>query len=746
MATESVESAKHIGILTSGGDAQGMNAAVRAVVRTALHRGAKVYAIYEGYQGMVEGGNRIRALAWDDVGSILHRGGTVIGTARSAEFRERAGRLHAARHLLQHSIDRLVIIGGDGSLTGADTFRREWPELLAELLRNGEIDEATAQRHPALMIAGLVGSIDNDMVGTDMTIGADSALYRIIEAIDAITSTAASHQRSFVVEVMGRHCGYLALMSAIAGGTDYVLIPENPPAEGWEQQMCELLRHGRASGRRDSIVVVAEGAIDRAGHPISADYVRQVLEERLGEDTRVTILGHVQRGGTPSAFDRWMSTLLGYAAVEEVLSATAESEPQLIGIRYNRIDRAPLMECVQKTHSVAQKIAAKDYEAAMALRGGSFTELFQTFQRIAEAMPSVTAPAQPRRLAILHAGGLAPGMNPAVRAAVRLGLDRGHTLLGVRGGFQGLMDGQLQELSWGDVEGWAALGGAELGTNRQIPTIEQFYSVGRALEIHRIDGLLIIGGWIAYKAAYELYRERSRYPAFNLPMICMPASIDNNLPGSELSIGADTALNVIVEAIDRIKQSATAARRCFVVETMGRYCGYLALLSGLAGGAERVYLHEEGVTLNDLQADVASMVAGFRGGRRLYLAIRSERANPHYTVDFLCRLFEEESQGHFDVRQAILGHIQQGGVPSPFDRILATRLAAHCIDFLTTQLERHSTESAFIGLSEGKVTLFPLKQMGEMVDWTYRRPKDQWWLELRPIAQSLAQTAVTAHP
>ena len=126
---------------------------------------------------MVEGGDRIRPLAWDDVGSILHRGGTVIGTARSAEFRERPGRLRAARNLLQHGIDRLVIIGGDGSLTGADLFRREWPELVAELVRNGEIDSATAEQHPALMIAGLVGSIDNDMVGTDMTIGADSALY-----------------------------------------------------------------------------------------------------------------------------------------------------------------------------------------------------------------------------------------------------------------------------------------------------------------------------------------------------------------------------------------------------------------------------------------------------------------------------------------------------------------------------------------------------------------------------------------
>ena len=734
-------SVKSIGILTSGGDAQGMNAAVRAVVRTALHRGATVYAIYEGYQGMVDGGERIRPLSWDDVGSILHRGGTVIGTARCPAFRERGGRLRAARHLLAQGIDRLVIIGGDGSLTGADIFRREWPELVAELLANGEIDATTAQAHPALMIAGLVGSIDNDMVGTDMTIGADSALHRIVEAIDAITSTAASHQRSFVVEVMGRHCGYLALMSAIAGGADYVLIPENPPAEGWEAAMCELLRQGRAAGRRDSIVVVAEGATDRAGQPISADHVRQILEERLGEDTRVTILGHVQRGGTPSAFDRWMSTLLGYAAVEEVLAATPDSEPQLIGIRYNRIQRAPLMRCVEQTHAVAKRIADQDYAEAMTLRGGSFTELFQVFNHMAVALPSVTPPVRPHRLAILNVGGLAPGMNTVARAAVRLGLDRGHTMLGVRGSFEGLLNGQIVELTWGDVEGWTGLGGAELGTSRQIPTIEQLYAVGRALENQRIDGLLIVGGWMAYHAAHYLFSERDRYPAFRMPMICLPATIDNNAPGSDLSIGADTALNSIVAALDRIKQSAMAARRCFVVETMGRYCGYLALMSGLAGGAERVYLHEEGITLKGLQKDVDWMLESFRGGRRLFLTIRNERANPHYTTDFLSRLFEEAGQECFDVRQAVLGHIQQGGNPSPFDRILATRLAARCIDFLTKELQQNSAESAFIGLVEGKVTLFPFKQMPEMVDWTHRRPKNQWWLELRSVAQVLAQPA-----
>jgi 6-phosphofructokinase 1 len=704
-----------------------------------LNQGAAVYAIYEGYQGMVDGGDRVRSLSWDDVGSILHRGGTVIGTARCPAFREREGRLRAARNLLEHGIDRLVVIGGDGSLTGANTFRQEWPELVAELRERGEIDEATAQRHPALMIAGLVGSIDNDMVGTDMTIGADSALHRIVEAIDAITSTAASHQRSFVVEVMGRHCGYLALMSAIAGGTDYVLIPESPPPEGWEERMCTLLRNGRAAGRRDSIVVVAEGAQDRAGNPISCDYVRQVLEERLGEDTRVTILGHVQRGGTPGAFDRWMSTVLGYVAVEEVLTATPDSEPQLIGIRYNRVRRAPLMECVEQTHAVARMIAAHDYAGAMTLRGGSFTEMFEVFKRMAEAMPSVVRPAQPRRLAIIHAGGLAPGMNTAARAAVRLGLDRGYTMLGVRGSFQGLIDGRIEELTWGDVEGWTGLGGAELGTSRQIPTVEQLYAVGRAIETHRIDGLLVVGGWMAYRAAHYLFSERDRYPAFKIPLICLPATIDNNVPGSELSIGADTALNVIVEALDRIKQSAMAARRCFVVEVMGRYCGYLALMSGLAGGAERVYLHEEGVTLRDLQAEVERMIAGFREGRRLYLTIRGEYANSRYTTDFLCRLFEEEGHNLFDVRQAVLGHVQQGGNPTPYDRILATRLAARCIDFLSQELDRGSAEGAIIGLVEGKVTFLPLKQMPDLVDWDNRRPREQWWLKLRPVVQAMAQ-------
>ncbi len=242
---------------------------------------------------------------------------------------------------------------------------------------------------------GLVGSIDNDFFGTDMTIGADTALERITDALDQIGSTASSHQRTFVVEVMGRNCGYLALMSSLAGTAHWVFIPESPPeTDDWETLMCDVLAAGRAAGRRHSMVVIAEGARDRNGNPITSAQVARVLTERLGEDARVTILGHIQRGGAPSAFDRWMSTLVGRAAVEELLNTGPEAEPQLIGMRYNRITRMPLMECVQKTRAVADAIAAKDYERAMELRGGSFKDQFRILRTLIRALPH---PPQPGR-------------------------------------------------------------------------------------------------------------------------------------------------------------------------------------------------------------------------------------------------------------------------------------------------------------------------------------------------------------
>ena len=733
-------STKNLGVLTSGGDAPGMNAALRAVIRTALYQGINVYAIHEGYQGMVDGGDYIKKMDWNAVGGILHQGGTVIGSARCLDFRQREGRLKAAYNLIQLGINGLIVIGGDGSLTGANLFRQEWPGLLAELVEQDQIGQSEADQHAHLAVVGLVGSIDNDMFGTDMTIGADTALHRITQAIDALTSTASSHQRSFVVEVMGRNCGYLALMSAIATGADWVLIPESPPdVDDWETKMCEVLKAGREAGHRDSIVIVAEGAQDQYGNEITCGHVKNVLEERLGEDTRITTLGHVQRGGSPSAFDRYLATLQGYTAVEALLKAEPDQEAQLIGIRDNRITYAPLMTSVEQTHAVANVIKAHDYETAMTMRGGSFREAFRTLRTLVRALPHPPTPGQKRlRLAVMHVGAPAAGMNIAVRAAVRLGLDKGHFMFGIYNGFQGLLEGDIREMDWTSVAGWASKGGAELGTNRSSPKRKDLYGIAQQLEKYKIQGILMIGGWAGYQAAYRLYQERENFEVFNLPIICLPATINNNLPGSELSIGADTALNNIVEVVDKIKQSAVATHRCFVVETMGRYCGYLALVSGLATGAERVYLHEEGVTLADLQADLAELKEGFQKGKRLGLLIRNEKANHFYNTSFMCSLFEEEGGGWFDVRQAILGHLQQGGDPSPFDRIQATRLARHCVDFLIEETEKNSPAGAMIGLQAGKVQFTSLYDLPRLVDSDLQRPKQQWWLELQEVAKIMA--------
>jgi len=735
------QATKRIAVLTSGGDAQGMNAAVRAVVRTAIDRGIEVFAIYEGYKGLVAGGSFIRRMAWDSVGGILQKGGTVIGTARCEEFQTREGRAQAALNLIEHSINSLIVIGGDGSLTGANIFRQEWPGLLAELVQTGLITPEKALEFPNLFVVGLVGSIDNDMAGTDMTIGADSALHRVTEAVDAISSTASSHQRAFVVKVMGRNCGYLALMGALATGADWVLIPENPPdVDDWKEVMCERLLAGRRAGRRDTIVIIAEGARDRHGNFIGSTEVANAIEAKMGEEVRVTVLGHVQRGGAPSAFDRNLGTLVGYTAVETILNASPEMEPQLIGFRGNRVVNAPLMECVEKTREVAEAIAAHDYERAMDLRGNSFSEAFETLKTMLRALPHPPAPGQKRfRLAVMHAGAPAPGMNTAVRAAVRIGTDKGHIILGVRNAFGGLVNGEVEEMNWMSVNGWAPMGGSELGTNRKELSGSDFYAIARTLETFKIDGLLIIGGWVGYESAYQMTLARPNFPAFNIPIVCMPASINNHLPGSELSVGADTALNNIVEAVDKIKDSAVAQRRVFIVEVMGRKCGYLALMSGLATGAERVYIHEEGVTLKDLEVDVHKLAAGFRGGKRVGLIIRNEDANVIYTTSFMCALFEEEGGSLFDVRQSILGHLQQGGNPSPFDRIQATRFATRSIQYLIDQVEAGTSQSAFMGLQGKEIQFHNIEDFPRMVDLKNQRPKDQWWMNLQPIVRTMAQ-------
>ncbi|XP_028425629.1 ATP-dependent 6-phosphofructokinase, platelet type isoform X5 [Perca flavescens] len=744
---------KAIAVLTSGGDAQGMNAAVRAVVRMGLYVGAKVYFIHEGYQGMVDGGENIKEATWESVSSMLQVGGTVIGSARCKEFRSHEGRLKAAHNLVQHGITNLCVIGGDGSLTGANLFREEWSGLLGELAEQGLIEADAVQKYSALHIVGMVGSIDNDFCGTDMTIGTDSALHRIIEVVDAIMTTAQSHQRTFVLEVMGRHCGYLALVSALACGADWVLIPEMPPEDGWEEKMCEKLSANRAGMKRLNIIIVAEGAIDRSNTPITTDYIKDLVVKCLGFDTRVTILGHVQRGGTPSAFDRILASRMGVEAVLALLETTANTPACVVSLCGNQSVRLPLMECVQMTQEVQRAMDGKRFEEAVKLRGRSFENNLRTYKLLAHRKPESELPVSNFNVAVLNVGAPAAGMNAAVRSAVRVGISEGHKMFAVSDGFEGFYKGQIKEIKWADVGGWTGQGGSLLGTKRTLPA-KHIDKIAEQMRKNNINALLIVGGFEAFESLLQLYEARSAYEELCIPMCMLPATISNNVPGTDLSIGADTALNAIVETCDRIKQSASGTkRRVFIIETMGGYCGYLASVGGLAAGADAAYIYEEPFDIRDLQANVEHLTEKMKTSIQRGLVLRNENCNENYTTDFIYQLYSEEGRGVFDSRKNVLGHMQQGGAPSPFDRNFGTKISAKAMQWVSKKLLETfrqgrvfaNTEDSccLLGMRRRALVFQPVVQLKDETDFVHRIPKEQWWLKLRPLMKILAKYKTT---
>jgi 6-phosphofructokinase 1 len=301
----------HIGVFTSGGDSPGMNAAIRAVVRTAVFHGLRVSGIMGGYDGLVK--DHLREMGPRDVSNIIQRGGTILRSARSEAFRTLEGRSQAAATLARHGIDALVAIGGDGTFAGAEALNKE---------------------HGTLVI-GLPGTIDNDLAGSDQTIGYDTAVNTAVEAIDKIRDTASSHDRLFFVEVMGRDTGFIAMASALAAGAEYVMVPEKL------QSIDELVRvlEGSAQSKSSSIVVVAEGDEEGGAFEIA----RKVKERIDGFDMRVTVLGHLQRGGSPTVQDRILASRLGVAAVEALLAGHSNV---MAGVVNGQVVLTPFREAI----------------------------------------------------------------------------------------------------------------------------------------------------------------------------------------------------------------------------------------------------------------------------------------------------------------------------------------------------------------------------------------------------------------
>ncbi|MBR4154592.1 MAG: 6-phosphofructokinase [Paludibacteraceae bacterium] len=307
---------KCIGVLTSGGDAPGMNAAIRAVTRAAIYNGIKVKAIYRGYKGLITG--EIKEFETQDVSNIIQQGGTILKSARCNEFKTHEGRKWAYDTIQRESIDALVVIGGDGTFTGARAFAQEFN----------------------MPIVGIPGTIDNDLWGTDSTIGYDTALNTIMECIDKIRDTATSHERLFFVEVMGRDAGFLALNSAIASGSEAAIIPEKETSVA---QLDELINNGFRKSKNSSIVIVAEGG---GGAQAMAERIHQQYPEY---DIRVSILGHLQRGGSPTAYDRILASRMGVAAIEALMD---EQRSIMIGIVNDEIVHVPFSKAIKDDKQV----------------------------------------------------------------------------------------------------------------------------------------------------------------------------------------------------------------------------------------------------------------------------------------------------------------------------------------------------------------------------------------------------------
>ncbi|NWR06764.1 PFKAM protein, partial [Paradoxornis webbianus] len=366
-------------------------------------------------------------------------------------------------------------------------------------------------------------------------------------------------------------------------------------------------------------------------------------------------------------------------------------------------------------------------------------------------------------VAVMNVGAPAAGMNAAVRATVRIGLIHGHRMLAVHDGFEGLAFGMScggKELGWGApcrTKGWPGHDGFE----ETLPK-KYFEEISANISKFGIHALVIIGGFEAFTGGLELVEGRARFEELCIPLCIIPATVSNNVPGSDFSIGADTALNTITTTCDLIKQSAAGTkRRVFIIETMGGFCGYLATMAGLAAGADAAYIFEEPFSSRDLQANVDHLTEKMKTTVKRGLVLRNERCNENYTTDFIYNLYSEEGKGVFDCRKNVLGHMQQGGSPTPFDRNFGTKMGAKAVAWITGKIRecsRHgrifanSADSAcLLGMHKRSLVFQPIAELRQQTDFEHRIPKEQWWLRLRPILKILAKynieldTSDTAH-
>ena len=361
------------------------------------------------------------------------------------------------------------------------------------------------------------------------------------------------------------------------------------------------------------------------------------------------------------------------------------------------------------------------------------------------------------KIGFINVGAPAGGMNAAVRAAVAYCMSRGHQAVAIHNGFAGFTRhhddkpvGSVRPFDWLEVDGWASKGGSEIGTNRELPNESGMDLVAELVTQYELDALFLVGGFEAFNAVSQLRKARDQYPSLCIPMVLLPATISNNVPGTEYSLGSDTCLNELVNYCDKIKQSASATRRrVFVIETQGGRSGFVATLAGLGVGASAVYTPEEGISIDMLASDVHHLKEVFehdkgqsRAGR---LILVNEKASKVYSARLIADMIREEAHDRFEARDSIPGHVQQGGVPSAMDRCRAVRLAIKCIQHLETygkgaqdKVRADPLSASVIGIKGAGVVFSPMKTLEEReTDWPNRRPLEAYWTDMKEVVDIL---------
>lgn len=804
------EDLNRIAIITSGGDAPGMNSAIKSIVRTGIKWGASVYGVYKGYDGLIN--NNIRKLGWDTETHGSSQGGTVLLSARSKRFMDREGRKQAALNLIKKRINCLVVLGGDGSLEGALVLKNEFREHFKTLVLEGRFtrdelkkiyarknrknrkegsEEQTAtdasrgysdfygkpecyKEHPNiyrdlnttedasscdliesevfdsfgdddvdqylydLKVVGIPATIDNDLYGTSTSLGENTAIHRVVEAIDHLMSTMKSHSRAFVIEVMGRRCGWIALMSALAGAADYVLLPEAPA--DWRAEMVGNLRIARKHGKTGVFVIIAEGAVEPDGARIRASEVVKEIDG-AGIDVRLLRLGHIQRGGPTSAQDRIYGTLLGVKAVEIMLSPMKEAV--MISSFKDGFMEMDLREVIEQNKTVKALQQSLRFDEVLAHRSKLFQQANAYFRRVMTRVNSIEElrhrckdprekdcavcmemDRQPkRRIGVLQSGKRSSGMNTALNAVVQYALAAGVEAYYIPNGFEGLLGNQVIKASLYEFSGDANNGGSVigLGTKRQIdPAMIQ-----EKIEKFGLDSLIVIGDSHAL-----LVVEKIR----GVNVVFIPASSSNNMPGIDMSIGADTALNAILKLSDVSKLNSFACKNnVFVVEIGGDSCGYLSLMGGIAAGAFEVFIPERKYLIGHLSETAQRLRVRFREkSRRGIVLFRNERTFCSMSTGSFCKALKTDSEDLFDTDFSVLGQLEEGSNPSPVDRINASMLGFKAVDMC---LENCGV--GVVGFREDAIEFTAIEDVLRDFDRELNRARNPLWLKYSNICRSI---------